>query len=259
MRSEHLLRFVVINGLAVAVGAVVATSCIKVNYPTVAFRCSPRQGDNCPSTHFCCSDDPSTADGDLPAYNGKMINGSVPLYADAANAAGTSGMCVRTKDIPPGSGLIDPAAANCPIPCNPTWSSGNIAAVCGDTRVCCQTVELGEKDCVQDKEGLWRPVTGADIGATGAAAVVPATNWNNIAHDTHQDPNGTVCTAYAATTSDPQGTFTECIRHLTVADQRGFCMSLQAGQVCPTDPDPPPMGAGYISICDRKNGMVPPG
>jgi hypothetical protein len=166
-------------------------------------------------------------------------------------------MCVRTKDIPVGSGLIDPAAANCPIPCNPTWSSGDIAAVCGSApnRVCCQTVELGDKDCVQE-DGVWRPVTGADIGVK---TVVPNTVWNNVAHDTHQDPNGTVCMAYAATTSDAAASFAECIRHLTVANQRGFCMSLQAGQVCPTNPDPPPMGAGYISICDRKNGMVPPG
>jgi hypothetical protein len=254
MRPEQLLRFVVVNGLAVGLGATVATSCIKVNYPTVAFRCSPRQGDNCPSTHFCCSDDPSTADGDLPAYSLKNINGSTPLYADAANAAGTSGMCVRREDIPMGSGLLDPAALNCPIPCNPTWSSGNITAVCGENRVCCQTVELGTKDCVQE-DGSWRPVTGADIGST---AIVPTTNWNNVAHDTHQDPNGTVCLAFAGGNAGSD-TFKECIRHLTVANQRGYCMSLQPGQVCPTDPRPIPMGAGYISACDRMNGMVPPG
>lgn len=266
MRSEHLLRFVVINGLAVAAGAVVATSCIKVNYPTVAFRCSPRQGDNCPATHFCCSDDPSTEDGSLPSYVGREISGgNTPLYADLANGAGTSGMCVRTKDIPLGSGLTTPPAMNCPIPCNPTWSEGDIRAVCGESsatskRTCCQTVELGEQDCVQE-DGVWRPVTGADIGVM---SVVPTTVWGPASHDTHQDPNGTVCLALGG--GDPQSaTFLECIRHLTVANQRGFCMSLKidpltgSEQVCPTNPAPPPEGAGYISICDRKNGMVPPG
>jgi hypothetical protein len=257
MRSEQLLRFVLVNGLAVGLGATVSTSCIKVNYPTVAFRCSPKQGENCPETHFCCSDDPSTANGDLPSYTLKAVaGGSTAIYADAANLAGTSGMCVRREDIPMGSGLLDPAALNCPIPCNPTWTSGNIAEVCGTGRVCCQTVELGDKDCVQDTSTMkWRPVTGEDIGASG---VVPATNWNNVAHETHQDPNGSVCLGLNGNDPHSDG-FAECIRHLTVANQRGFCMSLQAMQVCPTDPRPVAMGgAGYISACDRKNGMVPP-
>ncbi len=258
MRSEQLLRFLVINCLGVGLGATVATSCIKVNYPTVAFRCSPRQGDNCPETHFCCSDDPSTADGSLPAYTLKNISGgSTPLYADTANAAGTSGMCVRREDIPMGSGLLDPNALNCPIPCNPTWSAGSVGQVCGAGRVCCQTVELGDKDCVQEG-GVWRPVTGADIGDKD---VVPNTVWNGVAHDTHQDPNGTVCAAVSGGSDPTNEAFAECIKHLTVANQRGFCMSLGPGQVCPTDPRPAPpngMGAGYLSICDKKNGMVPP-
>src|SRR5687767_1746351 len=143
MRSEQLLRFVLVNGLAVGLGATVATSCIKVNYPTVAFRCNPRQGDNCPETHFCCSDDPSTADGELPAYAGKMMSGSTPLYADDANRAGVSGMCVNRDEIPAGFGLLSAGAANCPIPCNPTWSDADTQDVCGEGRVCCQTVELG--------------------------------------------------------------------------------------------------------------------
>jgi hypothetical protein len=247
MRPQHVLRFLLLNGLAVGLGATVATSCIAVNYPTVAFRCDPRQGDNCPDSHFCCSDDPSTADGALPAYVGKNIPGSsTPLYADTANRAGTSGMCVNTDDIPAGQGLLDPAAANCPIPCNPKWDAGDVAAVCGPARVCCQTVELEDKDCVQE-DGVWRAVSGADIGD---GDVVPATNWNNVAHATHQDPNGTVCAAV----SGGAGTaaFAECITHLSVADQRGFCMGLQAGQQCPTTQPT------YVNACAAKNGTPPP-
>ncbi len=250
MRPQHVLRFLLVNGLAVGLGSTVATSCIKVNYPTVAFRCDPRQGDNCPDSHFCCSDDPSTADGELPNYLGKNIPGSsTPLYADTANRQGTSGMCVRTDDIPMGTGLLDIAALNCPIPCNPKWVAGDVSAVCGMGRVCCQTVELADKDCVQEG-GVWRAVSGADIGQTD---VVPTTNWNNVAHATHQDPNGTVCLALAG--GDPKSpVFTSCIQHLTVADQRGFCMALQAGQACPTDP-----AVGYRNICEAKNGLPPAG
>ncbi|MFO0635290.1 MAG: hypothetical protein U0168_20780 [Nannocystaceae bacterium] len=257
MRSEHVLRFFVINAIAVGLGAVVATSCIKVNYPTVAFRCNPRQGDNCPDTHFCCSDDPSTADGELPRYNGKTGGDSTPLYADTANALGTSGMCVNRKDIPAGSGLLDPAALNCPIPCNPTWSASQVSEICGSGRVCCQTVELGEKDCVQEvSSGKWRPVSGEDICTPTEGhpcPTVPATNWNNVAHDTHQDPNGTVCLQTAGGDAG-SAAFQECITHLTVANQRGFCMALGPGQACPTDP-----ATGYRNICDIKNGMAPAG
>src|SRR5205085_1305991 len=102
--------------------------------------------------------------GELPNFTGKNIpNSSTPLYADDANTAGTSGMCVNRKEIPAGFGLLSPAAANCPIPCNPTWGDSDVETVCGVGRVCCQTVELGEKDCVQTEAGEWRPVTGADI------------------------------------------------------------------------------------------------
>lgn len=251
MRSEHLLRFVVVNTLAVGIGAAVATSCIKVNYPTVAFRCNPRQGDNCPETHFCCSDDPSTADGELPAYAGKMLSGSTPLYADDANRAGVSGMCVNRDEIPAGFGLLSANATNCPIPCNPTWPNADILTVCGEGRVCCQTVELGDKDCVlPEGSSTWRPVSGEDIGEGGGPDhVTPRTNWNAVAHDTHQDPNGTVCAqAFGAGTDG----FNECITHLTVANQRGFCMGLGPGQGCPVD------AVTYQDACEIKSGSPPP-
>ena len=207
------------------------------------YACNPRQSGE--GEFKCCSSDPSTADGDLPAYEGKGIAGSTPLYADAANGAGTWGMCVRRADIPSGFGLLADAAADCPIPCNPTWSSGDLESVCGAGRVCCQTIELGANDCVLDEtSSMWRPVTGADIGSED---VTPPTTWNSVVHDTHQDPNGTVCLAYAGgDLSNPA--FAECIRHLTVADQRGFCMGLSAGQACPASVP------SYVDACEAMNG-----
>lgn len=205
--------------------------------------CNPRLEPGVQDGYRCCSTDPATADGSLPAYTGKGTEGSPPLYADAANDAGTWGMCVRTSDIPPGSGLLAPAAQDCPIPCDPTWAADSVATVCGAGRVCCQTTELGANDCVQ-QDGVWRPVTGHDIGD---ASVVPPTVWNNVAHDTHQDPNGTVCLAFAGgDTSSAE--FAECIRHLTVADRRGFCMALGPGQACPGAVE------SYVDACEAMNG-----
>ena len=122
MRAQRVISFFALYGVAVGLGAVVATSCINVDYPTVAFRCNPRQSDNCPETHFCCSDDPAAVGGELPGYMGKDIGNATPLFSGLNNALGTSGMCVRTEDIPAGSGLLEPNVVNCPIPCNPTWT-----------------------------------------------------------------------------------------------------------------------------------------
>ncbi|MEM6993364.1 MAG: hypothetical protein AAF721_22820, partial [Myxococcota bacterium] len=125
--------------------------------------CNPRASGE--GSHKCCSDDPAAEGGALPAYANKDISGgATPYFAGANNAQSTSGLCVRTEDIPVGGGLLEPAAANCPIPCNPTWSADEITIVCGNNRVCCQTRELQAADCVQaEGESGFRPVTGADI------------------------------------------------------------------------------------------------
>jgi hypothetical protein len=207
------------------------------------YACNPRSSGVSDSGHRCCSSDPATADGRLPAYVGKDIDdASPPLYADAANAAGTWGMCVRTSEIPDETSLRSGAAEGCPIPCNPTWSADQVTEVCGSNgAVCCQAFELGARDCVQDA-GTWRPVTGADIGNPD---VVPTTAWNNASHDTHQDPSGTVC--LAASGGEFDDAFTECIRHLGVADQRGFCMFLSAGEQCGA------AAPSYVDACEAKN------
>jgi hypothetical protein len=254
MRLTSVLRYFALYGAAVGLGATVASSCINVNYPIVAFRCNPRQQDNCPETHFCCSDDPAAENGDLPAFMGKNISGSTPYFAGMNNSLGTSGLCVNRDEIPFGSGLMEPAAANCPIPCNPTWDEGDVAAVCGGGRVCCQTVQLDAKDCVVDPmSGMYRPVTGADIGVRYENGSV-VTDWSPGAHFTHQDPSGTGCIGFAGG-MNTGAVFEGCVSQLTVADQRGFCMALGPGQVCPT------VQPGFVDACTALNNggaMVPP-
>jgi hypothetical protein len=259
MRSVNLLRFLALHGIAIGLGASVATSCIGVNYPTVAFRCNPRQADNCPDTHFCCSDDPAAEGGALPAYDGKGINGGQAFFSGSNNALGTSGLCVNRDDIPFGSGLQEPAAANCPIPCNPLWAGSDIAAVCGDGRVCCQTEQLDPKDCVIDPaDGTYRPVTGADIGQRYDNGTV-ITSWSAGDHVTHQDPSGFGCKGLAGNPPDAElntnPIWQDCVANLTVANQRGFCMALAAGQMCPVQQ------VGYVDACTQLNqggAAVPP-
>jgi hypothetical protein len=200
--------------------------------------CNPRLSGSGEWT--CCSDDPAAVGGELPAYQGKDIDGNIPYFADVNNAVGTWGMCVRTGDIPAGSGLQTPS--NCPIPCNPTWDDTQRQEVCGAGRQCCQTVELQPEDCIMDDDGTWRPVRGTDIGL--------GTNWANEQHATHQDPGGVGCSTFADSPSDA---WEDCVRQLGVADQRGFCMALTAGQVCPA------AAPGYLDACEQINmGIIPP-
>ncbi|MBL4689256.1 MAG: hypothetical protein JKY37_31980 [Nannocystaceae bacterium] len=198
--------------------------------------CNPRtSGDG---TWKCCSDDPAAEGGAPPNYVQKNIEGgATPYFSGPNNGSGTSGLCVNTGDIPAGSGLQEPAALNCPIPCNPTWQRDEVDVVCGVARVCCQTRELQVEDCVQGPDDAApRPVTGADIGAL--------TDWNAGAHATHQDPAGTGCTGLAGgDQSSP--VFTDCIAQLTVANQRGYCLAMAPGQACAT------AAPTYIDACSQ--------
>lgn len=188
----------------------------------------------------CCSDDPATLDGLLPAYEGKGIEGSLPSFSGNNNALSAWGMCVDVSQLAGLGGLTEAAAADCPIPCNPTWDQSSVDEVCGAGRTCCQTVELQPEDCVVDQvTGLYRPVTGEDIPAL--------TQWKPSDHATHQDPNGSRCLALANGDSQSE-TFAGCVRELSVADQRGFCMALSPGQACPhTQPS-------YVDACEQLNG-----
>jgi hypothetical protein len=108
-------------------------------------------------------------------------------------------------------------------------------------------VALEAKDCIQDGS-TWRPVTGADIGN--------GTDWANGRHATHQDPGGIGCGTFAQGSGEDNPAWVDCIAQLTVADQRGFCMALQGGQSCPTDPDPP---TNFVDVCQQITmGLVPP-
>ena len=248
MRPMKMLRLVLVNGAAMGLGAVVATSCIGVDYPLVAFRCNPKQESNCPDTHFCCSDDPAAPGGAKPDYMGKNIDGGEkPYFSGENNGLGVSGMCVDVDQIA-GQGLMEFAAVNCPIPCNPTWDDAWIDDVCGNTRVCCQTVELEQKDCVLDPDtNMYRPVSGDDIGVTNPNTGAVITQWRPNDHVTHQDPNGSSCLALAMGNQNSE-LFQDCVRQLTVANQRGFCMQLAAGQGCPTNQP------GYVDACTQLNG-----
>ncbi|MEM6993365.1 MAG: hypothetical protein AAF721_22825 [Myxococcota bacterium] len=220
--------------------------CAQVDGPTVGpgepgvtgfpvTACNPRLSSA--GSHKCCSDDPAAAGGALPNYESKNISGGTPLFSGINNDLGVSGLCVRTADIPAGSGLQEAAALDCPIPCNPTWDATGIGAVCGASRVCCQTRELQALDCVQPEgEEAYRPVTGADIPAL--------TDWAPGAHATHQDPGGVSCAALAGGDMTSP-VFTDCIAQLSVANQRGFCMALPSGVDCPT------AAPTYVSACER--------
>lgn len=194
----------------------------------------------------CCSDDPATAGAMLPAYQGNVSSGGTPLFSGLNNALGTWGLCVKTDDIPAASGLAEPAAAGCPIPCNPTWEDADREMVCGQGRACCQTRQLQPEDCILDDNGRWRPAIGGDV-------LDGRSSWAPAEHATHQDPNGRGCASLAGSSDADDPDFEDCIEQLTVADQRGYCMALQPGQACPVDaPD-------YLDACEMINaGMIPP-
>lgn len=236
-------KVVAVYGAVLATAALVSGAC-QWDYATTAFRCDPSNPD-CPDSgggpYQCCSDDPAALDlGDLsafvaPSYAGGGGTGT-PLFSGNNNSLGRSGFCVEA--VP---GLIEEGAAGCPIPCNPTWGSDDLAAVCGAAK-CCQTVELEAEDCALDPtlgdSGCYRPVTGTDINGFGGA---DATNWSGSSHATHQDPNGAGCITFAQGDEAIQGA---CFRRLSVADQRGFCQNVE---VCPlTQP-------GYIDACSARN------
>lgn len=211
-----------------------------LGFPEAA--CNPRSSGMGESR--CCSDDPAAVGGALPAYqNSAVTNAEAPYFSGNNNGIGTSGMCVRTGELPAGSGLSESAAADCPTPCNPTWVASDMTAVCGADRVCCQTREVQPEDCVRDGDATWRPATGDDV-------LGGITDWSSGRHATHQDPGGVGCVQLNGDTGDA---FFECVAELSVADQRGFCMALQPGDACPhTAPD-------YLDACEQINtGLIPP-
>jgi hypothetical protein len=95
-------------------------------------------------------------------------------------------------------------------------------------------VELQESDCVLDPdlgtEGCWRPVRGDDIIGLGW---LEATNWGPGEHATHQDAGLHECESFVTGLTsdelDAAGVTADdvrlaCLRRLSVANQRGFCI-----------------------------------
>jgi hypothetical protein len=164
----------------------------------VKFVCEPREMEieQCPDELRCCSDDPefSTSDNDLSV----------------------TGFCA-SRDIEYDEEEDDYEFIDCPRACNPKWPGRRIVDVCGPDVACCQTKELLPADCIRDATtGLWRTMDGRDAEA---AAIRGDPRWGD--GGTHQDPDFAGCEAIAGARSGE--VFLECVRHLGVADQRGFC------------------------------------
>lgn len=248
------LTTLLVYGCGFLGAGLLATAC-DPSYNITSFRCDPGDG-NCPSdkygtgTYVCCSDDPAALDVDaptepvLPGYAGGKGTGT-PLFSGPNNHLSKSGFCIDTSKVPLDAAIADPGTGQgCPLPCNPTWASADITAICGPGTVCCQSQELGEADCALDPElgdnGCYRPVRGNDITGFGGLNV---SSWNPAAHETHQDPNGRGCQAFITGVGGDQVALEECFRRLSVADQRGFCQSDSCGLDDPT----------YLSPCERMN------
>jgi hypothetical protein len=214
-------------------GALTSVSCFEAEFGNPSFRCSPATSPECPDGEVCCSDDPATTKGLLPAYYNAADNTKfgVPIFSGANNPLSSSGMCVSTD------GIDSPFTTKCPVPCNPTWDVGRREAICGGGIQCCQMQELDPiKDCVLDPmTNKWRAVTGADIGAPPKLST-----WGGL-HTTNQDPLGAQCTVFATsggTKPVDKVALADCYAQLSVANQRGFCRLS-----CPCIED----------VCDAKN------
>jgi len=194
-------------------------------------RCAPVDGDvDCVEGQVCCSDDPAVLGGRMPNYASGVDNDvfGPPLFSADYNELSHSGVCMVPYQWPWVT-LLD----GCPLPCNPTWAEDRLNAFCGPDYACCSFAVVDPaKDCVIDPDTQrWRAVTGADIPAL--------TSWGD-AHATNQDPDLAGCMQHA---SGDDGVLADCLRQLSVADQRGFCL-----EACPCVED----------LCDAKNpGWTP--
>jgi hypothetical protein len=263
----RLLNILLGHTVVFGIGVFISSACTVI-YPTTAFRCSPFEPDNCPTiggdVYQCCSDDPAAlllTEGGIssfvtPNYQGRGGEGT-PLFSAGNNPLSKSGMCIKVGSVAPAFALADLNAQGCPVPCNPTWSNTDVAAVCGAGTFCCQTTELHPLDCVFDPNdgdnGCFRPVTGDDIMGVGSNDF---TNWGGTAHATHQDPSGSNCevfvgglqgTGVLTGSLTPQLVLNECYKRLTVSNQRGFCIGGPGVAGCPL------AQPAYRDACEQQN------
>lgn len=274
----------IITAISVAFvsSAAFSGACVSVDYPDIAFRCNPSLGgDACPDGFECCSDDPAaystaqnTSVGIVPDYDQAPNNRtSQPIFSEVNNVISRTGMCVSKSNVISAlaegqAGLLQPPAVGCPRPCNPTWSESDIQSVCkvnslGQTNLCCQTVELDVTDCVYDNSlACFRPVTGLDLGVTGnnppalqrvdsSGNIIMGSSvlWIDGDHATMQGPNGDACTTFAG--GDKNSVlWSECARALSVANQRGYCLTRDDSNgiaTCPLN------NTSYADACEQLN------
>jgi hypothetical protein len=274
----------IITAISVAFvsSAAFSGACVSVDYPDIAFRCNPSLGsDACPDGFQCCSDDPAAYDlalatsvGVIPDYDSAPTNRTrVPIFSESNNVISRTGMCVSKSNVigplaQNQTGLLQPPAVGCPRPCNPTWTESERQSVCGSnglgqTNLCCQTVELDFTDCVFDENlTCFRPVTGLDLGVTGnnppplsrvdsSGNVITGSsvNWIGGDHATMQGPDGDACTTFAG--GDKSSVlWSECVRSLSVANQRGYCLSRDDSNGIATCPL---TSTSYVDACEQLN------
>src|SRR5690606_14035308 len=105
----RLLNILLGHAAVFGVALIVSASC-AVNYPPTAFRCSPAEPNNCPTTcggtYMCCSDDPAALDLKnsnafvTPNYQGRGGEGT-PLFSGGNNPLSKSGMCIEVGSVAP--------------------------------------------------------------------------------------------------------------------------------------------------------------
>jgi hypothetical protein len=248
------------GGVAFVAAMLVALACVHEPW-FERYRCWPGGPDpRCPNDEICCSDDPAALDlsnlgaAALPDYARDAEQGTgTPLFSDVNNDLSYSGLCVKGGSVP----ITGALESGCPVPCNPSWDTASIEAVCGPSTICCQSRELDAADCVLDpalgSAGCWRPARGEDIEGLGG---LDATNWSTDAHATHQDPGGMGCQEFVAGLSggelDAAGVSASevlqaCYRRLGVADRRGFCLGGAGVNFCPL------AMPSYRDACEQKN------
>lgn len=221
-----------------AASTAATVACFQVDYGSTPFLCNPSLGNaDCPTDFVCCSDDPATLSGKPPVFGGDNTTSASqqPLFADQNNSLSVSGLCVAQGVLNQlGADGATPLTNKCPVPCNPTWESTNpefVDQMCGTTGFCCQSRQLDPKDCVFDPEEMkWRPATGKDIGILSAQWI----------HATNQDPGAKGCNILANGNTSSQ-IYKDCLKNLSVADQRGFCQPdacPMLEDVCATLPPP---------------------
>ena len=195
---------------------------------------SSKPDKRCPDDEICCSDDPAALDFSrsrrtrTPSIRGpRRLRHSLVLGRPKRRQ-----LLRRVHQI--GDWVALPSG--CPVPCNPSWDSDSVDAICGTGTFCCQTLEV---DGVGLRVRIPRSVTrvaGDQFWRRhhGTRGGLDATSWFcERALDPARSRRATSArrgswasptrssTDASATAGDVQ---VACLRRLGVANQRGFCI-----------------------------------